>query len=213
MHPTERMRLFRTAALVAGGFLLLVHAAVAQRLTPAALVDSYERAWGQQDVDGALALLADDASITLADPREHALTNHSQIREFLLTAGLQHAPNLTTARAVETNTVNWSEHVDSLVFGGAEVTVQAVVAGGKIQSIVYRPGHLLPGAGSPAAVATPETAGAVLAAMLLFGIGLLSLASVRSRVRAGSNLRGRLLADLRRWSAGPKASSGAPTLL
>jgi len=39
--------------LVASAFMLLVHAASAHNVTPSVVVDSYERAWGLQDVDGA----------------------------------------------------------------------------------------------------------------------------------------------------------------
>jgi hypothetical protein len=213
MYGVERMRMFRTAALVSGAFLLLVHAAAAQSASPSALVDGYERAWGHQDVDAALALLADNAVVTVQDPTTRSMTSHQQIREFLQNAGLRRAPSLTTARQVDTNTVVWSERIESPTLNANELTVQAVVEDGKIQSLVYRSGHLIRGAGSPADTATPESAAAVLAALLLFGCGLLSLAGVRSRVRSGSNLRGRLMADLRLWSASPKPSLGAPTLL
>ena len=54
MHGSERMRLFRASVLVAGAFMLLVHAASGHSVTPSVVVDSYERAWGLQDVDGAL---------------------------------------------------------------------------------------------------------------------------------------------------------------
>jgi hypothetical protein len=213
MYGVERMRMFRTATLVSGAFLLLVHAAVAQSVTPSALVDSYERAWGHQDVDAALALLADTAVVTVQDPTTRSMTGHAQIREFLQNAGLRRAPNLTTARQVDANTVVWSERIEAPALSATELTVQAVVEDGKIQSLVYRPGHLIRAAGSPADTATPESAAAVLAALLLLGFGLLSLASVPSRVRSGSNLRGRLMADLGLWSASPKTSLRAPTLL
>jgi len=211
MHSTERMRWFRTAALVAGGCLLLVYAAVSQSLTPTALVDRYEHAWGYQDVDGALALLADNASITYDDPRTHSITSRDKIRAFLREAALSHAPLLTSARQVDASTVTWSERVESHVLSATELTVQAVVADGKIQSLVYRSGRPLRGTTKPASATPPESAGAVLAGVLLVGMGLLSLAGVRSQARSASNLRGRLLADLRLWSARPKTSARAPT--
>ena len=182
-------------------------------MTPAVVVDSYERAWGLQDVDVAMALLADDAVITFQDPRVRSLTTHQQIRDFLQGAALQGAPALTTNRQVDANQVVWSERLEGHVLNTAEVTVLAVVEDGKIQSLLYRSGSLVRGPGSPSGAATPEWAGAVLAAVALLGLGLLSLASVRTHVRAGSNLRGRLMADLRLWSASPKTSVRAPTLL
>ena len=212
MHGSERMRLFRASVLVAGAFMLLVHAASAHSVTPSVVVDSYERAWGLQDVDGALALLADDAVITFQDPRVRSLTRRQQIRDFLEGASLQGAPALTMTRQVDANQVTWSERLEGHVLNTAEVTVQAIVEDGKIQSLVYRSGNLIRGPGGPAVAATPEWAGAVLAAVALLGFGLLSLASVRSHVRAGSNLRGRLMADLQHWSATPRTPLPAPTL-
>ena len=213
MHSTERMRLFRTASLVAGGCLMLFYAAVSQSLTPSGLVDRYERAWGYHDLDEAMALLADNASITVDDPRTRSITNRNQIRAFLQAGGLTRAPLLTSARQIDATTVTWSERIDSQVLSGTEMTVQAVVSDGKIQSLVYRTGRAIRGTGNPASVTSPESAGAVLAAVVLFGIGLVSMAGVRAQVRSGSNLRGRLLADLRRWSAGGKTSVRAPTVL
>jgi len=43
----------------------------------------------------------------------------------------------------------------------------------------------------------------VVAALLLLGLGLLSLASAPRQVQAGSNLRGRLMGDLKLWRAAP----------
>jgi hypothetical protein len=213
MHPTERMRLLRTAALAAGGLLLLAYAAVAQSLAPTALVDSYERAWGHHDIDGALTLLADNAVITVDGARQRTLTGREQIRAFLEDARLPRAPLPTTTRQVEATTLIWSERIEAQVLSGTELTVQAVVENGKIQSLVYRSGHLVGGAGSLASPTTPDAAAAVLGAVLLLGAGVLSLAGVRSQVRSGSNLRGRLLADLRVWSASPRPSLRASTLL
>ena len=79
------------------------------------------------------------------------------------------------------------------------LTVQAVVEDGKIRSLVYRPGTLVRGPGHSATEMTPESAATALAALLLFGLGLLSLASARSHHRSGSHLRGRLVRHLRGW--------------
>ena len=141
-----------------------------------------------------------------------SLTRRQQIHDFLEGAGLQGAPALTMTRQVDANRVTWSERLEGHVLNTAEVTVQAIVEDGKIQSLVYRSGNLIRGPGGPAVAATPEWSGAVLAAVALLGFGLLSLASVRSHVRAGSNLRGRLMADLQHWSATPRTPLPAPTL-
>jgi hypothetical protein len=46
-----------------------------------------------------------------------------------------------------------------------------------------------------------------LAAVVLLGLGFLSLASVRSHARSGSNLRGRLMRELRHWRPDLRAST------
>jgi hypothetical protein len=62
--------------------------------------------------------------------------------------------------------------------------------------MVYRPGTLIRSAG-PSPEVTPESAAAALLALVLFGLGLLSLATVRPRVYSGSTMRGRLIGSLR----------------
>jgi hypothetical protein len=215
MRGIERMRLFRATALLAGACVLLGHAAGEQRVTSSAILDSYERAWGQHDVEGALAVLADNAVITFQSPRSRSLNNRQQIRDFIQNGDLQSAPVLTMGRQVDGNAVNWSERIEDQVLGATDLTVQAIVEGGKIQSLVYRSGRILRSPGIPAASVTPQAAGAALAAVVLLAFGLLSLAGVRSRVTSGSHLRGRMMSDLRLWRASPKraAYSSSPTLL
>jgi hypothetical protein len=207
MHGIERIRLFRAVALVAGAFLLLVHAAGAQSVTPIAVVDTFARTWGERDIDAALALFADDAVVTLQDARARSLNGRPQIREFLQDATLKAAPQPTSSRQQDGNTVRWSERTEGQIISVSDVTVQAVVHNGKIQSLVYRPGRMVRAQGDrPAAAGTPESAGMALAAVVLLGLGLLSLATVRSRARSGSYLRGRLLSDLRHWRPGLRSS-------
>jgi hypothetical protein len=215
MHGIERMRLFRALALVGCAFLLLAHAAVAQSVTPCGIVDSYERAWGQQDLVGAQAQLADDAVIRLEDAHSRLLAGRAQIHDFLQGVGLQGVPVLTAGRRIEGDTVIWSERSDGQILNSPDVTVEATILNGKIQSLIYRPGTLVQTAGSPANDLSPVTAATVLGGVVLLGLGLLSLASVRQRVSSGSNLRGSLLRDLRHWRAAsrwvppPPAASSA----
>jgi len=203
MHHIERMRLFRALALVAGAFLLLVQAAGAHGLNPSTVVDSYERAWGENDVDGALGYFADNAVVTLQEARTRSLTGRPQIREFLQTAMLQATPVLTSSRQADGGRVMWSERIEGQVLTAKDVSVQAVVKDGKIQSLVYRPGRMVGPQAPHAPTVTTESAGMALGAVLLLGLGLLSLATVRTRVRTRSKLHGRLLRDLRHWRARP----------
>ena len=201
MHGIERMPLFRAVALVVAASVLLVHAAHAQGAHPSAVIARYEDAWGSRNIDAALAEFADDAVITLHDARTRTLSGSHRIREFLQSAGLGSPPALTTARQVDGTTVTWSERTEAngQVLSSADLTVEAIVEDGKIRSLVYRPGTLLPGARSAATEMTPESAATTLAALALFGLGLLSLATARPRMRSGSNLRGRLVRHLRAW--------------
>jgi len=200
MHGIEPMRLFRAIALVGGAFILLVHAAGATGVSPCAVVDSYERAWTHGDLDGVLAQLADGAVVTVHDPRARSLASRQQITEFLQYTAIRGAPILTAPCQVAGNTVTWSERPDSEATTSSDLTVQATVLNGKIQSLVYQPGRLV----QPAAPASPEKivtegAGLNLAALLLLGLGLLSFATVIPHGRSDSNLRGRLMHELRHW--------------
>ena len=211
MHRIEPMRLFRAVALVAGAFLLLVQAAGAQGVSPCAVVDNYERAWGQQDFDGALAQLSDDAVVTVHDPRARSLASRQQIHEFLQYTAMRGVPILTSTCTIAGNTVSWSERPDSEALSTNEVTVQAVVQNGKIQSLVYRPGRLVQPSGTPPATdkMASESASMNLAALVLLGLGLLSLATAFPHHRSDSNLRGRLMRDLRRWRRSARKSSSS----
>jgi hypothetical protein len=211
MHGIERMRLFRAIALVGGAFILLVHAAGATGVSPCAVVDSYERAWAHGDFEGALAQLADGAVLTVHDPRARALSTRLQITEFLQYAAIRGVPILTAPCQVAGSTVTWSERPDSEAMNVNEVTAQAVVLNGKIQSLVYRPGRVVqtPSAPTLADKIASESAGLHLAALVLLGLGLLSLATVIPHGHSDSNLRGRLLRELRHWR--PSAHQQPPS--
>ena len=207
------MPLFRALALVLAASVLLVHAAHAQGGNPSAVILRYEDAWGQRNIDAALAEFADNAVITLHDARTRTLTGPYQIREFLEGAGLGAPPILTSNRTVDGSTVSWSERTEAngQILSSAELTVQAVVQDGKIKSLVYRPGTLVrgPSGGGHAATAmSPESATTALAALVLFGLGLLSLATARPCSRSGSQLRGRLVRHLRGWQPRVRQPAG-----
>lgn len=198
MPSLDRLLLFRALALVAGAFVLLVHAAYAQGNSPGAVVYAYEHALGQQNFDAAVAHFSDDAIVTLHDARTRTLNGPDQIRQTLLGADLQAAPVLTSTRRVVGDTVTWTERTERAgqLLSGSDMTVQAVVRDGKIHSMEYRPGVLVRGADLTTEIG-PESAAAALLALVLFGLGLLSLATVRPHGRSASTLRGRLIHGLR----------------
>ena len=197
MHAIERLRLFRALALVGAAFVLLVNAAFAQGVSPYGVIESYERDAVQQDLDAALARFGETAVVTLYGQRTRTLTSRDQIRDFLdANRGLQ-PPVLTSSRHVDGNLVSWSERIPATEVAAArDRTVQATVADGKIQSLSYRPGRSANLDGPTAPTVTPASAGLALGGVLLLGIGLLTLATVRQRVRSGSNLSGKLLSEL-----------------
>jgi hypothetical protein len=73
-------------------------------------------------------------------------------------------------RQVDANTVTWSERIQGQLLSTTEMTFQ-VVEDGKIRSLVYRSGRRVPGPGGLAGTTSPESAGAVLAALVLLGLG------------------------------------------
>jgi hypothetical protein len=199
----ERLRLFRAVALVMGAFLLLAQAARVQSISPGSVVYAYEQALGQHDIDTAVAQFADDAVLTLQDSRTRTLNGPAQIREFLTGANVQTSPMPTSRPQVDGDTVIWTERTErpDQLLGGTDLTVQAVVHDGKIRWLEYQRGTLVRSGGpwNDAAPDAAPTAAAALAALVLLGVGLLSLATARSRIHSGSLLRGRLHRDLRRW--------------
>jgi len=209
MHGIELVTLFRAVALVGGAFLLLVHAAGATGVSPCTVVDNYERARAHRDIDGALAQLSDGAVVIVHDPRARSLASRQQVQEFLQYRAIGGPPVLTAPCQVAGNTVTWGERPDVDVLNTNDVTVQAVVLNGKIQSLVYRPGRPAQQLGGPASSdkIVSESAGMNLAALVLLGLGLLSLATMAPHGRSDSNLRGRLLRDLRHWGTARRQST------
>jgi hypothetical protein len=199
MHKVEFLRLLRGVALVAAAGGLVVHAAGAQALNPCAVIANYERALSDGDAEGALALFADDATITLRGTRARSLTGLAQIRQFLGSGDPRSGAPLAYNRKVIGNTVTWNEPVAGLAQTATDQRVEAVVAHGKIQSLVYRQGTIEADGADPGNEVAPESAAMVLEAEALLGLGLLTLASLRTHGTSNSQLRGSLLRDLRQW--------------
>src|SRR5262245_39537130 len=142
MPGIDVLRIVRALALVAAAFVLLVNSASAQGLSPAAVVDGFERDAGQQNVDAALGRFGDAAVITVHGLRTRKLWGRDQIREFLNESAGRPAPSLTSMRHVDGNTVTWTERTAATELNAArDMTVEATVEGGKIQSLAYRPGR------------------------------------------------------------------------
>ena len=132
-----------------------------------------------------------------------AFAGRDEIRGFLENINTEPSLLLIAPRHLADDSVTWSERVLDKRSGTLELTGEAVIANGKIASLVYRTGRLSTADGpSPAlAVAPLLPAGMMIGGVALFGVGLLSLLTVRSQRASGSQLNGRMLAALGHWSA------------
>jgi hypothetical protein len=197
MPGIDVLRFIRPLALVAAAFVLLVNSASAQGLTPAAIVEGYERESSQSDLQAAVNRFGDSAVVTVYGLRTRQLLGRDKIREYLEESSGKPAPSLTSMRHVDGNTVTWTERTAATELSAArDVTVEATVDGGKIQSLVYRPGRSARLAGAPATSVSPGAAALALGGLLLLGLGLLTLATARQGTLSHSSLRGRLMLEL-----------------
>ena len=177
--------------------------AQARAVDPLIVLQAYERARANRDVDAALDQFADDAVVTLSiDGRQvQSYSGRADIRRFLETIAVHTRSLIMSNRHVVGNRVTWSERITGQRNAPFDVQVDAVVQDGKIQALAYRTG--LGPAQSDAAEPGPSQlpASVVLAGLLLAGSGLVQLASLgASRPRPGSSrLHGRLIAGLAHW--------------
>jgi hypothetical protein len=112
------------------------------------------------------------------------------------------------SRAREQGTVTWSER--DRQDPPRELTAEAVVQRGKITSLVYRAGTLVPTEAPSAASVTPVPSAALVGALVLFGVGVVSLMTLRARRVSSSALRGRLMGHLRHWQRRRPVSPSTP---
>jgi hypothetical protein len=143
---------------------------------------------------------AANAVVTFERGRPQGFTGKSEIREFLKALDASSPPVLTATPKQATpnaKTITWSERDQR--DPPRVLTGEAVVEGGKITSLVYRAGTLVPTETSSVSDVTPLPTGALLGAVVLFGVGLVSLLTARSRRASGSKLRGRLVRQLGSW--------------
>lgn len=166
---------------------------------PSSVVEAFERARGAEDVDGALALFADSAVITMQGRTSEAFRGPNQLRTYMQTIGTRFQIVMRSRPLVQGNTVTWTER--DLFFGHVlDATVVAVVINGRIVSLAYRDSQLdssraeLANAGPPPlpipAIAWP------MGLTLLSGL-LLGIVFGRPRRKASiSHLDGRLLLAL-----------------
>lgn len=198
------MKWWQAAACALMVALLLTAPAAAQVNDPPIIVDAFERARTGQDVDAAMGLFADDATVTVQDQQTQqltAFTGKDQIRGFLAVQVARSVPQVTSSRHVVGNTVTWTER------DAADLVVEAVVLDGKIRSIAYRPATLSP-SHMAGGIPVPLLAASVVATTCLLAIGLRTLLARRSALllRPASRRRGQLLRELDVWRVARRGS-------
>jgi hypothetical protein len=184
---------------------------------PAAVITAYEMARNRRDVDTALSYFADDAVIS---QRNTTFNGKDDIRRFLDGVTARSRFIVVSDRHVSGNHVSWTERAGTAAseqpirptqgFSGSmmtpssfSVTVEAVVADGKIQALAYQFGTQVARV-DPSLDGREQLPAAVgLAAVLTVLLCVLMIAStgVRRGVRTPSSLRGRLMQDLQGWAS------------
>lgn len=202
MLLAERLRLVRALTLVLGALFLLAHAAAAQAMEPPVVISGFTRARADMNLDAAVSQFADDAVVQIDRGRTRSYTGRDEIRGFFDQLNVEPTILLVPARHLADDTVTWSERVLDKRSGTLELTGEAVILNGKIASLMYRSGRLTITDPGPALAEAPLLpSGMIFGGIALFAVGLLSLSTVRSQRASGSQLKGRMLAALRHWSA------------
>ena len=183
---------------------------------PAAIITAYEMARNKHDVDTALSFFADDAVIS---QRSTNYSGKDEIRKFLDAVAARGRYIVVSDRQVSGTHVMWTERSGGSstdqprppqAYGGGlmsptafSVTVEAVVQDGKIQSLSYmfggqstRTDPTLEGRAQ-----LPASFGMALVLAVMLPVLLIASTGIQRGARASSTLRGRLLQDLRGWSA------------
>jgi hypothetical protein len=195
--PVVRLIATLVAVIVGTG-----QAASAQPVDPAAIVDTFERARIERNVDAAQAQFADDAVITVQGLQTQSYVGHDQVRVYLQTLGIEYQPIMRSAPKVEGARVSWTER-DQGPTQAVDATIQVMVFSDHIVSMMYHSGTAF-GVATPTSTASAPTpprelpSAAWPAGLLVVGLGVLAVASRRPR-STPSPLDGRLLSRMQRF--------------
>ncbi|MBV9357113.1 MAG: nuclear transport factor 2 family protein [Chloroflexi bacterium] len=180
---------------------LIPCAALAQTDASSALVDSYEGARNQHDIEGALSLFTDDAVVRDRSGHEHV--GKDQIRQYLLLTSLRGRSVPTDVHQVGTNQVAWTERLTTQV-SNLEFGVEAQLQDGKIKALIYDGG---PNSGRLEPLT--DTSGSLPALVGMAAVALVLSAGVAGvsvglplprRGLTASSLQGRLVPALQTWT-------------
>jgi hypothetical protein len=199
------------AALIVSGLLASMAAAQAGA-DPAAIVGAYETARNQKDIDTALSYFAADATIT---QRGSCYAGKVEIRKYLDALASRPRFAVIANRQTSGNHVTWTERAGSQGPGQQSLSgplsnsaafqqsVEAIVQDGKIRSITYLPAapplRVDPALDGRAQL--PAVVGLAVVLATLFSVVLIASSGVGRAAREASSLQGKMMHDLRGWTA------------
>jgi hypothetical protein len=199
------MRLICGVVVASVALLISVQSTFAQPNDPRAVVDTYQRARAEGNVDAALALFADDAVVTVQGREsQSSFTGKDQVKVFLLTLGLDYQTIMQSVPRVENEAVLWTER-DQGSRQSVDAQVQAIVQSARISSLRYMQGEpfgvppkraAVPQAPPPPPREIPSAAWA--AGLAALGLLLLIVVFHRPRRQVPSRLDGQLLSSMQR---------------
>jgi hypothetical protein len=213
-------------AMCVGIAALIVSGVVASLATaqsggdPVAVITAFEAARNRGDLDTALGYFTDDATIA---QRNATFSGKEELRKFLESASTRSRFVVVSDRHSSGNRVMWDERaaapagsprpgqpapttgVNNAVANGSGfvVSVDAIVQDGKIRALSYQTANapLRPDPALDGRAQLPATVGLGAVLAVLLGMLMLASSSVGRASMGDSTLRGRLMADLRGWSA------------
>jgi len=165
---------------------------------PGGVITAYEMARNRGDLDQAVALFADDATLT---QRSTTFTGRDEIRRYLQNAAGRGRFVVISNRKVNGNQLQWVERPAGQNINGIEVAVEAIVQDGKIKALSYNGGAFAPRQepNLEGRAQLPALFGLGSVVVLLSGVVLVASAGFGHGRGGDSSMRGRLLRDLRVW--------------
>jgi hypothetical protein len=205
---------FGIAALVLSGVVASMATAQAGA-DPAAIITAYETARNQRDIDTALSYFADDATV---NQRSTTYSGKDEIRKFLDSISTRSRFSVVSERRTLGNRVTWTERAGGQGPGQSQgqalngplanpqafqISVEAIVQDGKIRSLSYLPAAqpLRADSALDGRAQLPASVGLAAVLAVLLSVVMITSTGLRRRAREASSLQGRLMQDLRGWTA------------
>jgi len=167
---------------------------------PGSVITSYELARNRGDLDQAVALFADDATLT---QRNTTYTGRDDIRRYLPNSTGRGRFVVISNRKVNGDNLSWVERPAGQNINSIEVSVEAIIQDGKIKALSYNgaPSAPRPEQSLDGRAQLPALLGLGSVALVLSGVVLVASAGLGHGQSGGSSMRGRLMRDLQVWRA------------